>query len=141
MNTRMKIAFGCYVIAIAGLTAFGATYLLRQDFMPYHAIAVGMPWSEVPHHFQVLVLTLYKLVGAAWVVVALSLFMMLLGPFKQGSLWAIRVIPALILIMGAGVMNAMAYITLNSPATPPWVFTSVVMVLTVVGFCFSARSK
>ena len=141
MSTNMKIAFGCYLTAIAGLGAWGVVYLLRSDFMPYHAVAVGMPLSEVPHPFQVLILTLYKLTGAAWVVLALSLLVLLFGPFKQGVLWARRAIPALILIQGAGVMNAMGYITLNSPATPPWTFTIAVIALTIVGFFFSADNE
>jgi hypothetical protein len=137
----MKVAFGCYLTAIAALGAWGFVYLLRSDFMPYHVVAVGTPFSEVPHAFQVLVLTLYKLTGAAWVVIELSLLFLLLGPFRQGLLWARRAIPALILIQGAGVMNAMAYISLNSPAMPPWAFTIVVIVLTTVGFFFSAAKK
>jgi hypothetical protein len=137
----MKLSFGCYLTAIAGLGAWGVVYLFRGDFMPYHAVAVGMPLSDVPHPFQVLVLTLYKLTGAAWVVIALSLLVLLFGPFKQGALWARRAIPALILIQGAGVMNAMAYITLNSPAKPPWAFTIAVIVLTIVGFFLSADKE
>jgi hypothetical protein len=141
MGTRMKMAFGCYMAAIAGLGAWGFVFLLRTEFMPYHVVAVGMPWSEVPHPFQVLVLTLYKLAGGAWVVIALSLLVLLLGPFRQGAVWAQRAIPALILIQGAGVMNAMAYITLNSPATPPWTFTIAVIVITVVGFFLSVGQQ
>jgi hypothetical protein len=137
----MKVAFGCYLTAIAGLGAWGVVYLLRGDFMPYHVVAVGTPWSEVPHPYQVLVLTLYKLTGAAWVVIALSLLVLLFGPFRQGLLWAKRAVPALILIQGAGVMNAMAYISLNSPAMPPWAFTIAVIVLTIVGFFFSAAKE
>jgi hypothetical protein len=130
----MKIAFGGYFAAIAGLGAWGLVFLLRSEFMPYHAVAVGMPWSEVPPPFQVLILTLYKLAGGAWVVIALSLFLLLFGPFRQGVPWARRAIPALILVQGAGVMHAMAYITRNSSATPPWTFTVAVMVLAVVAF-------
>jgi hypothetical protein len=141
VSTRIKIAFGCYLTAIAGLGSWGLVYLFRSDFMPYHAVAVGMPLSEVPQPFQVLVLTLYKLTGAAWVVIALSLLVLLFGPFKQGVLWARRAIPALILVQGAGVMNAMGYITLNSQATPPWAFTIAVIVLTIVGFFLSAGKE
>jgi hypothetical protein len=141
VSTKTRVAFGCYLAAIAGLGSWGVVYLFRGDFMPYHAVAAGMPLSEVPPPFQVLVLTLYKLTGAAWVVIALSLLVLLFGPFRQGALWARRAIPALILIQGAGVMNAMAYITLNSPATPPWAFTIVVIVLTIVGFSVSAGKE
>jgi hypothetical protein len=141
VSAKKNIAFGCYLTAAAALGAWGFVYLLRGDFMPYHAVAAGMPWTAVPHSFQVLILTLYKLVGAAWIVVALSLLLMLFGPFRQGALWARRAIPALLLIQGAGVMNAMAYITLNTPAMPPWAFTIAVMGLAVVGFFLSSGDQ
>src|SRR5688572_29902816 len=123
MSTRTRIAFWCYLVAIAGLGAWGVVFLLRSEFMPYHAVAVGMPWAEVPPPFQVVILAVYKLAGEAWVVIALALLVLLFGPFRQGATWARRAIPALILIHGIGVINAMAYITLNSPAMPPWKFT------------------
>jgi hypothetical protein len=134
MGPRTKIAFACYLVAIAALGAWGGVFLLRTGFLPYHVVAVGMPWSQVPPEFQVLVLTLYKLIGAAWVVVALALLVLLLGPFRQGARWARLAIPALILAHGVGVMHGMAYITMNSPAHPPWKFTIAVMVLTLAGF-------
>jgi hypothetical protein len=137
----MKWAFACYLAAIAGLGAWGLVYLLRGDFMPYHVVAVGMPWADVPPAFQVLVLTLYKLIGGAWIVVALALLATLSGPFRQGAPWAKRALPALILLQGAGVMNAMAYITRHSPATPPWAFTLAVIALTVAGLFLAAEKR
>lgn len=141
MGTRMRIAFGCYLAAIAGLGAWGFVYLLRGDFMPYHAVATGLPWAQVPPAFQVLVLTLYKLVGGAWIVVALALLVLLFWPFRQGARWARRAVPALLVLQGVGVMNAMAYITLHSPATPPWAFTIAVLGLTAAGFVLSLDGK
>jgi peptidoglycan/LPS O-acetylase OafA/YrhL len=138
MNARMKIAFGCYLAVIASLAAWGAVFLLRTGFLPYHVVAAGMPWTEVPPAFQVLVLTFYKMIGGAWVVIATALLVLLLGPFRRGATWALRAIPGLILLQGAAVMNAMAYITTHSPATPPWAFTLVLMVLAVVGLAVSA---
>jgi hypothetical protein len=133
MGTRMKLAFWCHFVAIGSLGAWGVAFLLRGEFMPYHVVAVGMPWADVPPPFQVLVLTFYKMIGGAWVAVAASLLVLLLGPFRRGAPWAKRAIPGLLLLQGAGVMNAMAYITTHSPAMPPWAFTLAVMVLAVVG--------
>jgi hypothetical protein len=133
MGTRMKFAFACHLVAIASLGAWGVVFLLRGEFMPYHVVAAGMPWSDVPPPFQVLVLTFYKMIGGAWVAVAASLLVMLLGPFRRNASWAKRAIPGLLLLQGAGVMNAMAYITTHSPAMPPWAFTLAVMALAVVG--------
>jgi hypothetical protein len=56
MSRRMKIAFGCHLLATLILATFGLIYLFRPEFMPYHAVAVGMPWAEVSPSFQVLIL-------------------------------------------------------------------------------------
>ncbi len=57
MNTKTKIAFGCYFTAIFAQAAAGVVYLSRDAFMPYHAVAVGMSWQEVPASLQLLILT------------------------------------------------------------------------------------
>ena len=133
----MKVAFACHLAVIASLFAWGVLFLLRDEFMPYHVVAAGLPWADVPPPFQVLVLTFYKMIGGAWVAIAAALLVLLLGPFKRGERWAKFAVPGLILLQGAAVMNAMAYITTHSPAMPPWSFTIAVMALAVVGFFVS----
>ena len=44
MNLRMRLAFGCYLIALLILGAFGLLYLVSPQFMPYHAVAIGTKW-------------------------------------------------------------------------------------------------
>ena len=45
MNTRRKIAFWCYAAAMLILAVFGIIYLFRPEFMPYHSVAIGLPWA------------------------------------------------------------------------------------------------
>ncbi len=66
MSTRLKIAFWCYLVSLLGPIAFGLMYLLRPEFMPYHAGAVVMSWAEVPRAFQVLILGLMRAAAGAW---------------------------------------------------------------------------
>jgi len=69
----MKVAFWLYVVgAVLPGFVFGAIYLFRGEFMPYHAVAVGMAWSEVPHPFQILTLALLKGVGGLWITLAVA---------------------------------------------------------------------
>ena len=49
MSNRMKLAFGCHLLAVLVLAAFAVTYLFRSEFMPYHAVAVGMPTARRSH--------------------------------------------------------------------------------------------
>jgi hypothetical protein len=108
-------------------------FLFRSDFMPYHAAAVGMPWSEVPEPFQILIMALLKLAGGGWITVAISQLVLLLVPFRQGARWALWAVPSLGLLHYAGVCNAMAHVTLNTAATPPWIPTIASIVLILVG--------
>lgn len=72
MNRKIKIAFLCYLLAMAGPALFGVMFMVRSEFMPYHAEAVGMRWPEVPRPFQTLIMALLKLAGGAWLTVAVA---------------------------------------------------------------------
>jgi hypothetical protein len=41
----MKVAFWSYALGTLIVTAFGIVYLVRPEFMPYHSVAVGLPWA------------------------------------------------------------------------------------------------
>jgi hypothetical protein len=118
-------------------------FLLRQEFMPYHAVAVGMPWPEVPGPFQVLIMGLLKLAGGGWLTTAVAEFVLLLIPFRQGTRWALWAVPSLGLLHYAGVFNAMAHVTLNTPAVPPWgaSIASVILILVGASLSIPGRTK
>jgi hypothetical protein len=137
VSTRNKIAFWCYVVALVGPGVFGVMFLLRSDFMPYHADAVGMPWSEVSAPFQILIMALLKLAGGSWITVAVAEFVLLLIPFRQGARWALWAVPSLALLHYAGVCNAMAHVTLNTTATPPWGATIASIAFVLLGAALS----
>ena len=84
MNSRMKVSFVCYLLGILLLVVFGIVYLIRHEFMPYHAVAVGKEWAEVPSAFQVLTLALMRSVAAGFLAVAFLMFILLVIPFRQG---------------------------------------------------------
>jgi hypothetical protein len=125
---------------MAGPGVWGIMFLTRREFMPYHAEAVGVPWSEVPAAFQTLILALLKLAGGAWLTVAAAEFVLLFGPFRQGVRWARWAVPCLGLLHYAGVATAMAHVTLNTPASPPWGATIASILLILAGAALSTGS-
>lgn len=140
MRAETKIAFGCYFTAVFAQAAAGAVYLLRQAFMPYHAVAAGMPWRDVPASLQVLILALMRIWGGASIILALALFILLFIPFREGQGWAFWAVPLLLLTNYAAMSYAMAQVDLNTSADPPWAFvlggvflTVTACVLTVAG--------
>lgn len=141
MNTRLKLAFWCYLLAMAGPAVFGVVFLTRDEFMPYHAGAVGMRWPEVPRPFQILILALLKLAGGAWLTVAAAEFVLLLGPFRQGVRWALWAVPGLGLLHYAGVVVAMTHVAVNTPATPPWGATIASILVILAGAAMSLTSR
>jgi len=137
MSTKMRIAFGCHFLATLLMAAFGLAYVLKTEFMPYHAIAVGLPWSEVTPSFQVLILALMRAAGGAGLaVVVLELFLLLL-PFRRGEVWARWAVPAGGLVISFGALYAMLYVSLNTQATPPLIAPVAGILLFVVGFAVS----
>jgi hypothetical protein len=111
--------------------------------MPYHAVAAGMPWAEVPGTLQVLILGLLKLAGSGWLTTAVAEFVLLLIPFRQGARWALWAVPSLGLLHYAGVFHAMAHVTLNTRAVPPWgvAISSVVLILGGASLSIPGRAQ
>lgn len=137
MSKKMKLAFGCHLLATLLVAAFAVVYLFRSEFMPYHSVAVGMTWAEVPPSFQVLILALMRAVGGACLAVVVLLLILLFLPFRQGVVWARWAIPAGGLVLSAGSLYAMLYVWLNTPATPPWMAAVVGALLSVAGLILS----
>ena len=137
MSTRMKLAFSLYFLWSLLLAAFGFVYLLRPEFMPYHSVAVGMPWPEVPPKFQILIIALMRAVGGTIVALALAFFVVLLVPFRQGARWALWSMPILGLVECAGAAYAMSHVVLNTSARPPLWAAMAGGILMVVAFALS----
>ncbi len=57
--------------------------------MPYDSVAVGMPWSGVSPNFQVLITALMRGFGGSMLVLAMTNFLVLFVPFRQGASWAL----------------------------------------------------
>jgi len=141
MSKRMKIAFCCHLFAILGLAIVGIIYIFRTEFMPYHAVAVGRNWAEVDSAFQILLLALIRAFGGASFSTALAMGIILFIPFKQGILWARWAIPIIGYATELPSLFVTLTVTLNTPATPPWKFVLLAMVLLLVGLILSLESR
>lgn len=141
MRWTMKTAFYCHLCAVVFLIAFGLTYLLRPEFMPYHAKAVGKSWSEVEASFRILILALMRVVGGGFLATACAAGFILFAAFRRGAGWALWAIP----IAGLCASLPSLYVTLkvarNTPASPPWIAAAVGTVLLLAGLLFSLLPK
>ena len=137
MNTKMRIAFGCHLLATLLMAAFGLTYVVMGEFMPYHAVAVGVAWSEVALPFQVLILALMRAAGGAGLAVVVLELFLLFVPFRLGAMWARWAIPTGGLVISFGALYAMVYVSLNTQATPPLIAPVAGILLFVAGLALS----
>lgn len=141
MSTRMKAAFVGYLLAIILITSFGFVYLLRPEFMSYHAVAVGMSWEEVPRGTQIIILALMKSYGGAELSLALAQLIILLIPFRKGETWAKYAIPAAALVYTIPALFVTLNVRASTPAEPPWIAVVVGMVLVIVSFFLSLSDR
>lgn len=143
MTPRLRIAFGIYlVLALAG-AAWGIGFLLRTEFTPYHGAAAGVPWSQVPPNFQVVILALTKLAGGLWTSFALAILVLLWFPFRRGAPWAIRAVPLLLVAHYLAPMPAMWHLSANSASSPPWglTFASIAIALSALALSIPSRGS
>ena len=140
MNPQMKTAFWLYLPAIVLFGLSGVVYLLRTEFMPYHAVAVGMTWAEVDPNFQILLLGGIRILGAALLSTAAAMGILLFIPFRQGMAWARWCIPLLGLIAGLPALYVTISVTVKTPATGPWIGIIIFIALMCAGFAMSLRA-
>ena len=141
MNTKRKIAFGCYLLALLIIASVALIYLVTPQLLPYQEAAIGKTWSELDPGVQVQFWSLLKVAGGGYLTTAISLAILLFIPFRKGENWARWAIPSI----GIPAMLVVNYAGLNiiskTPGRPPLIAGPIVIVLLIVGLIFSAGRK
>ncbi|HLT19388.1 MAG TPA: hypothetical protein VKZ96_08035 [Thermomicrobiales bacterium] len=137
MSLLLTFAFACHMIGIFTMVGFGLTYLLRQQFMPYHRVALGSDWTDVPREVQILILALMRGIAGGALAVAVLALLVLMIPFRSGEVWAFVAVPLGGLILSAGALYAMRLVAANTPAAPPYQPIVGGAVLGIIGFLLS----
>lgn len=126
--------------ALAGFL-FAGMYLFRPEFMPYHEVAVGMPWTEVPPELQVLIIALMRVGGGGWLATSVGVSILLIWPFRYGKFWPNYGIPAIALSALIPTFIATLYVKQNSSANPPWLLAAILIVMLVISLLLSMIFK
>jgi len=137
MASNHEVAFFLYLVVATLLFALGVVFLVRREFMPYHAAAVGTPWAEVPGNFQILIRALLKFMGGTVITLSVAMFILLLIPFREGASWSIWAIPLLCLSQCAAIGNATTQIIRKTPGRPPVKSLGVVAAICIIAFVIS----
>lgn len=124
------------MIALVGLT-----YALKPSFMPYHAAALEMQWTEVPENFQVLIIALMRAFGGACIALSCCVFVILWTSFSKGARWAHWCIPLVLCLASLGGLYAMSHVMIYTQATPPWKLSGGILVFSLAGFILAKPSQ
>ena len=113
----------------------------RAEFMPYHAVAVGMSWSEVPTNFQTLILAGIHAIGTLLFTVASAIGVILYIPFKQDIVWAKYGVGVLSILVSFSLLFVVLYVRANTEALPPVYPLVIILSIVIVSFFFSFKKE
>jgi hypothetical protein len=116
---------------------FGAIYLVRSQFMPYHQEAVGIPWSQLDPRFQALLLGLLRVAGGGFLTAGICVAILLLIPFRGDEAWSRYAIPVIGLASSVPALYATVLIRARTGARTPVAASGAAVGLIVAGFVLS----
>ena len=93
-RSRRRVAASLYTGTAVVSLVMGATYGLRDSFMPYHAAALGQSWGELDPASRVLIKALMDVAAGGWLALGLLVLlfagvMVVVGGWQGlGSHWA-----------------------------------------------------
>ena len=141
MTTKLKLAFGCNLVAITIVTLLALIYLFTPQLLPYQQAAIGTDWSDLSSGQQTQFLSLMKVSGGGYLATAASLSVLLWIPFRRREAWARWAIPAIGIPALLIVNYAGLTIIRNTPGRPPLIAGLVGVILLIAGFALSAGSS
>lgn len=131
---RKRAAGLSYGITAVVSLVLGGVYVFKQSFMPYHADALSMRWSELEAVNQVLISALMTVSGGGWFTVGVVILTLLVFPFRNDRRWAVYALPAFILLFYIPNLSATLAVLQNTPGNPPWQGNAFACLSAVVGF-------
>ena len=137
MKTRLTIAFWLYLIAMAMGVFFGVRHLLATQLPSYHIGAIGVEWGELDQNYQVLFLTLLRVLGSSQLGFGIAGLAIVLIPFRAKEAWANWVLLAMGLVTGVSTTYASLNLQLQTPTSTPWFAPSLSVLLALLAFAIS----
>lgn len=139
LRQRRLAAAVCYAITAVASVGMAALYLSSQSFMPYHAAALGMEWSQLAASQQILLLALMRVAGAGFLCLALVIACLLIWPYRAGERWASWLLPIAIMVVYLPTLWATLSVTLQTPAHAPWMGPGAALLSALIGRLLDPR--
>jgi len=119
-----KLAFALFFLFDLCLFGFALVYIVRQEFMPYHAEAAGMAWAQLPAGIRALFYAMQHTLGGSWLALGIAFTAILFGPYRRGEPWARHTLLVVGAIFNILVMASSGYLAAVTAARTPWRWTA-----------------
>ena len=139
LSLIMRVTYYLYLLTVPILLVYGFLYLFKTQFMPYHSIAIGLPWEQVPQGFQIVILALMRVVGGSFIALAIALLMILGIPFRNGHRWAYYTVPIMGILCGGASLYATLYVKIKTNANTPWLAAGIPVLIYIIGLIMTLK--
>ena len=136
MPILRMIALILYSLSLLSGLVYGAVYLMRDRFMPYHKAALGRSWEELDLATRTLLLALMKAVGGGALGCAIAGTFILAGPFIAGETWANWALLTIILCSFLPAAYATFLVHAKTGASTPRGLSLAALLMGTVAFIF-----
>lgn len=124
MNRREQAALSIFFVLGISLCALGALYLLRTEFMPYHARALQTSWLALAAHEQGFVLGMLRGLGAGALIAGVSTVFMAVAGWRHSITPYRKLLP----LTAVGYTSLLGFATwtvaTRTPGEPPLLLTA-----------------
>ena len=141
MNKTKLFSIILYVVVALITAGMGIRFLTATEYFTYHSQASGIAWTDVNSGLRIVYMAIFKVCGAGFLSIALSLLLMIIFPFtKYNNRWSYFAIPACGVVFWSIVLAATIYVSLTTQATTPWGGSLFCVISTFLAFILSLFS-
>ena len=141
MSVALRVSIGLYCLVGLLFILGGLNYVLRSEFMPYHAVALNTSWMQVPGAYQALIRALMIGMGSGGCTAGISVLALALVGLRKHTewcRWTLPVIAGLHIILGRYSSQQLYAVTSGGP---PRAVTAVVGLLALGAFLLSLLDR
>lgn len=121
MKKTKLLAIVLYSIVTLITVGAGVKFFTAPEYFPYHAQASEVDWIDVSAGLQLLMLAGFKIIGAGFLGVALSLGLMIAFPFSRyGQRWSYFAIPLVGTMFWSITLATTLIVNSTTRADAPW---------------------
>ena len=115
----LRVSLALFLALGTGLFALGLLYLTLDQFMPYHADALRIEWSELPANYQGFIIGLLRALGAGASVSGLAIAWMAVAGLR-GTIQPYRELLPIVSIGYSGLLCWATWtVATRTPGEPP----------------------